>query len=106
MDNSTYDISCKSVYFQDFVCPEGESSSSFEVKQGDLFTFSTINTTSNYTQYTPFCEVKYTLHKTCQKVYFDCETFELEKGEQLNVKNKHKKFRCIKYKLIQGPSYL
>ena len=92
-NNITISLNHNFQFYKDYVCPVGKSSTLFEVKQGGIFTFSTQdNSTMNSTDDTN-CEMKYTLHKTCQSMYFDCETFQLGQGEHLFVKNKYKKYR-------------
>merc|ERR1712227_1035934 len=66
------------VVAEEYVCPEGKSSTSISVGAEEAFSFFT----QEGDQYTSNvnCQVKYEMDATCKQLLFDCEEFNLQKS--------------------------
>merc|ERR1712112_659125 len=91
------------VVAEEYVCPEGKSSTSISVGAEEAFSFFT----QDGDQYTSNvnCQVKYEMDASCKRLLFDCEEFNLGKGDMLGVSVQTKKgvktrrFRKKKFKV-------
>jgi len=85
-------------YANDVVCPTGKSNQQVAVGAGDNIVYRTQDGDS----YSPktSCVTKFTLKKSCKKVKFSCDYFQLGKGDVMIVKigKKSKKFKGKKFK--------
>ena len=75
-----------SIFFLDYVCPEGKSDTDIVVGAGDSFSFST-QEGEQYSGLTD-CVVRYEMDETCKRMAFSCDTFQMGKGDVLFVRTK------------------
>jgi len=75
---------------EDYSCPSGKSTKTITVKDGDSFSFNSNPDDADNYENKEKCTVKYKRGGSCKELKFECQSFNLQKGDKLIIgKNKY-----------------
>merc|ERR1712227_1184764 len=75
---------------EDYSCPSGKSTKTITVKDGDSFSFNSNPDDADNYENKEKCTVKYKRGGSCKELKFECQSFDLQKGDKLIIgKNKY-----------------
>merc|ERR1712168_967172 len=75
---------------EDYSCPSGKNTKTITVKDGDSFSFNSNPDDADNYENKEKCTVKYKRGGSCKELKFECQSFNLQKGDKLIIgKNKY-----------------
>jgi len=75
---------------EDYSCPSGKSTKTITVKDGDSYSFNSNPDDADNYENKEKCTVKYKRGGSCKELKFECQSFNLQKGDKLIIgKNKY-----------------